>query len=954
MSELAATNDELQSRGEGRMLQVPPPQAMWFRTLLVVAVVLTYYLLDQLTFVFMDAWMLESLGLSSVFWTNFKAGLALFVWGFVGPVVSIGLPAIINPIDPIWRRIILVAAVMTGLIGGYLLAGQYLVFLQYFGSVDVGEIDPVFGNDIGFYLFRLPAVWSAWTALVIPLSLGLISSFFCSWLAGLDRATDEKGNKLVRAIDAATRPSVLISLAVIGILSAIGIWLARFDLLWNENDTAPFFNGADYVDVVGIFSYLNYYYLTAALVFISTILIVSILFSSRQAIGTQDQSTISARLPASARKLLYIVLSLAVADFAFATAVAVRDATLISPNEPVIQFPYIQRHIDGTLKGWDLENVETVALVPFGSDDPLPDAETLLESETLKNVPLWPGWVTYVERLLDPQHAERILLTQGDPTVYGPVLDVFRAQQKLRTYYDFMDIDTVRYTIDGEKRLLVSSVRELPLNDPQDWLSHWGQRTLVYTHGHGLVVASASDVSGEGEMNFITKDIPIKSDTPELSPENPAVYYGNGAGIVMAASNATGISELNFPTDEDREEVIYPTSVDAGVPVDSFVKRIVIGWRSGSPIDVWFSDLITGDTRIHYFRRPLDRIERIAPFLFLDSNITAIVDDGKIAWLVNGITTSDNYPYSWRWTLGDKSTEQHFEDRAVRLVNYARDSVKVVIDSYTGATTFYKFADEPVVNTWAGIYPDLFKSGAEMPENVRIHLQYPQELFHSQFDDIYILYHMRDPLAYFQLEDMWDDADEVLGPILSEGDAITFSIEPRHWMAETGDVFPASSDQVQYAQSMVFTNEQTINLRSIATVYQDGDDYGRKVMLQVPKGHFAYGPEQADAIIDQEPDISEQISWWNRTGSEVIRGHTSTLVIGREVLFVEPLFTRSKQNPVPQLKLVIVVFRGHAASGETLEEALRQAIEKVRRRQDGVSVVEVMEPVSRESSAAVQ
>ena len=176
------------------------------------------------------------------------------------------------------------------------------------------------------------------------------------------------------------------------------------------------------------------------------------------------------------------------------------------------------------------------------------------------------------------------------------------------------------------------------------------------------------------------------------------------------------------------------------------------------------------------------------------------------------------------------------------------------------------------------------------------------------------------------------------GPVIGEGEAITFSIEPRHWIAETGDLLPAAEEPIQFAQSMVFTNEHALNLRSIATVYQDGADYGRKVVLQVPKGHFTPGPEQADAVIDQEPDISEQISWWNRTGSEVIRGHTSTLILGREVIYVEPLFTRSKQNPVPQMQRVVVVFRGTAADGENLEQALTNAIEKARRRQEGLPV----------------
>jgi hypothetical protein len=202
------------------------------------------------------------------------------------------------------------------------------------------------------------------------------------------------------------------------------------------------------------------------------------------------------------------------------------------------------------------------------------------------------------------------------------------------------------------------------------------------------------------------------------------------------------------------------------------------------------------------------------------------------------------------------------------------------------------------------------------------------QLFHLQFDDVYILYQMKDPMTFFNMEDMWDDSDEVLGPMLDEGKAITFSIEPYHWIARTGSPLPrARGPRAQFAMSMVFTPESALNLRAIPTVYMDGEDYGRIVVLQVPKGHYSYGPEQADAAIDQTPEISRQFDWWNRQGMDVIRGHTTTLIIDREVLFVEPVFLRSKQNPVTQLKQVCVVFRGKAAMAPTLEEALRAAVE---------------------------
>ena len=256
------------------------------------------------------------------------------------------------------------------------------------------------------------------------------------------------------------------------------------------------------------------------------------------------------------------------------------------------------------------------------------------------------------------------------------------------------------------------------------------------------------------------------------------------------------------------------------------------------------------------------------------------------------------------------------------------------MDAYNGQVKFYTISKDPIVSVWAGIYPGLFVDGGKMPPAIRSQLTYPSQLFHIQFDDVFVFFTMKDPLTFFTLEDLWDDGDEVVGPILDSGEAITFSIEPYSWIVETGGLLPEAEPRVQYALSMVFTPEGVWNLRAIPIVYQDGKDYGRIVVLQVPKGHFVTGPEQADSMIDQSPEISRQLNWWNRLGSEVIRGHTTTLVVDNEVIYVEPIFLRSKQNPVTQLKRVAVVLRGEVAMGKTFAEALRLVVDKARAAQN--------------------
>lgn len=354
----------------------------------------------------------------------------------------------------------------------------------------------------------------------------------------------------------------------------------------------------------------------------------------------------------------------------------------------------------------------------------------------------------------------------------------------------------------------------------------------------------------------------------------------------------------------------------------------MLGWLSGQFFNITFSGLVSNETRAHYYRKPLARLKRAAPFLYFDSDPYAVAAGDNIVWMVNGMTATDQFPYSRREFLGDKSDERSPIPQPQRRANYVEDSVKATVDAYTGEVRFYRFSDGPIISAWARVYPELFRPKEEMPEKVREQVQYPVQLFHIQFDDVYVYYQMADAMTFFNREDLWDDADEVLGPMLDEGRAITFSIEPYYWIAETGTgVMPAAKNKAQFVQSQVFTPEAARILRAIPTVYQDGEDYGRLVVLQVPKGYYFQGPEQAESIIDQDPIICEYMTLWNRMGNEVIRGHMTSLVIGNEVIYVEPIFIRSKQNSVPQLQRVVVVFRERVAMGESVEEALRKAVD---------------------------
>ncbi|MGH9442515.1 MAG: UPF0182 family protein [Thermoanaerobaculia bacterium] len=897
-----------------------PPRAglLWSRGLTIASILVTLFTIDVITIIFADYWLFQSLGVAPVFWTNFRMGAELYVAAFVLYACAIAVPALTHDVGPLMRRALIKTAFLVASVAAYLAARNYTEFLLGGRGFTFDQTDPVFKLDIGFYAFNLPNLWIAWKYIAWAAFVFLCFSVACANAARARNPAALPASRLRARIAESASPTTRVAWAVLGVVIAFGVWLTRYNLLLKINtDAASIKRGAQYLDVVGFFSNLNYIWATAFVILAFTAAVFVLLRSMREG----DAPAARARL----RRAGKIALLLLAFDFAFKCVVVVRYWLFVKPNEPVIQLPYIARHVDATRFAYGLNDVKEVDFLPNRPGDPVPSAQQLLASPTLKNAPLWPGFVSYLERWIDRQHAQRILQTQGSAMVYGPTLELLQQQQKLRTYYNFINVDSVRYTVGGEKKMFVSAVRETPLYEPVPWLAYWGQRFMMFTHGWGLVIAPAAQITPEGGPQYVSWDIPTKVKYPELAVNEPRVYYGEGSAT-MAFSNVHGMKELDHPTDQDRAEIVLPEG-KTGVHIDSLWKRMVFGWRSGKFWELVFSDLIKPDTRVHYFRTPVDRLARVAPFLFYDSNPYAVVVDGRIVWIVNAMTTSDRYPYSLIEELGDKSDERSPFPRPTRWVNYIEDSVKATVDATTGEVKFYVIKDGPVIRAYEKIYPGLFTPGDKMPDGVRKQLTYPTQLLHIQFDDLYIYYHMKDPMYFFNMEDMWDDADEVLGPILDTGKAITFSIEPFACMLETGNgILPGADPKIQYAQAMVFTPEKALNLRGIPLVYQDPPDYGKLVVLQVPKGQYVIGPEQADAATDQDPYISQNFSWWNRRGTEVIRGHTTLLMVGKEVLYVEPIFLRSEQNPLPQLKKVVVNMRGKSFMTDSLEQSVQEAV----------------------------
>jgi uncharacterized membrane protein (UPF0182 family) len=498
-------------------------------------------------------------------------------------------------------------------------------------------------------------------------------------------------------------------------------------------------------------------------------------------------------------------------------------------------------------------------------------------------------------------------------------------------------VDGVRYTVNGQKKMFVSAVRELPslaFLGPKEWLRYWGSAALMFTHGYGLVMSPVNQVDELGNPLYVSSEIPPKVTDPAFEYE-PRIYFGEGAKDDYVLTNVRGLKEFDHATAQSREEIAMPGDLKAGIRVDSVLKRVMFAFETKDLTAFLFSGYIDHDqTRVHIRRTPMIRASSLAPFLFLDSNNYAFIADKKVKWMINGLTTTDMYPYAFRELLGDKAEERAVDEFPERMINYAEDAVKIVMDAYSGQITFYKMTDDPIVTTWARVYPDLFRPPSEMPAPVKAQLTYPLQWFHVQFDDIYKRYHQKDWIQFYNVEDLWDDADEVIGSVgrglkgFGITDQSTFSFEGHPMLIDPADL-PAGTGigtpgELQYTMVWPFTPEGNRNLRAYVIVFQDPENYGKLVSLQIPQGQFVPGPEQIESYIDNDRPVHQQVTMWIRHASEVIRGHMVVLPVKGDLMYVETIWVSSTQNELPQLKLFAVRYRGRITSGLTLEEAIRK------------------------------
>ena len=468
---------------------------------------------------------------------------------------------------------------------------------------------------------------------------------------------------------------------------------------------------------------------------------------------------------------------------------------------------------------------------------------------------------------------------------HQPLLDTFGQIQEIRTYYEFASVDNDRYVVDGEYRQTMLSSRELNSDSLPN--RSWVNERLQYTHGFGVALGPVNQVTQEGLPVLFIQDLPPRSET-DLAVDQPSIYFGELSNDYVLVN--TGTDEFHYPEGENNVSTRYDGT--GGVEIGSLFRRLLFSLRFRS-YEILVSGQLDADSRLIYHRNISDRVATIAPFLRYDADPYLVIADGRLYWMRDAYTVSDRYPYSTPVTRG---------------INYIRNSVKIVIDAYNGTTTFYLAEpDDPLGVTLGKIFPDLLKPLDEMPETLQQHIRYPEGIFSLQ-TAMYSTFHMTNPSVFYNREDEWEV------PVIDNE-----QMEPYYTIMRL-----PGEERAEFIQMLPFTPRGKNNLAAWMVARSDGENYGKMLVFQFPKQKVVFGPSQIVARINQDQEISPQITLWNQQGSEVIQGTLLVIPIEEALLYIRPLYLRASGGRIPELKRVVVAYQNQIVMEETLDQALNR------------------------------
>jgi hypothetical protein len=554
--------------------------------------------------------------------------------------------------------------------------------------------------------------------------------------------------------------------------------------------------------------------------------------------------------------------------FVFADAVpALFERFYVKPSELQLERPYLERNIALTREAY---NLGEIAVKPFPVEHNLTFQSLQRDSGTVENIRLW-DW--------------------------RPLLETYAQLQEIRTYYRFLDVDVDRYHLGDSYQQVMLSARELlPSLLPAN-AQTWVNQHLIFTHGNGVVMSPVTRKSPEGLPIFYLQDVPpVAAGGPRIT--EPRIYFGQSAAGYVIVKGST--PEFDYPKGNGNAYAYYDGA--AGVPIGGTAWRSLFAWYFGD-INMLLSSYLTSESRIMLHRDIKDRVETIAPFLQLDRDPYVVISEGRLYWIQDAYTTSAWFPYA--------KTEPDAGD-----INYIRNSVKIVIDAYNGTVTFYVTdAADPIIATYRRIFPSLFKPFAAMPPDLQKHIRYPEDLFYIQALQ-YRAYHMDLPEVFYNREDLWQFPREPVAPDETGAGGET-RMAPYYIMMR----LPGES-LTEFFLMLPMTPSRRENMIAWLAARCDLPEYGKLIVCEFPKEKLVYGPFQIEALINQNTEISQQISLWNQMGSRVIRGTLLVVPIANSILYVSPLYLRAQSGQVPELKRVIAAYGERVVMEETLPAAL--------------------------------
>lgn len=768
-------------------------------------------------------------------------------------------------VRPIERAAMVALPIAVGFLAGAAMSAQWEQFLLFLNRQEFGETDPQFGLDVGFYVFTLPVLQSvASFAMTMTIVCFVLAAFVNLLYGGISGG----GRAFVAARGAR------IQLAVIGVLGmlfyGVTLWLGRYALL---NQSGDLFYGATYTDVNAV--------LPARVILVGVAIVVAALFLV--IIWRPDW-----RIPLTGVGLM--VLASIVLGGIYP---AIVQRFQVEPNQQELESPFIQRNIDATTFAYGVDDVDVVQY----------DAATSVDADALRE---------------DAETTAQIRLL--DPNVVSPA---FQQLQQNRQYYNFPSVLNVdRYDLgNDELQDTVIALRELDLDGLSNENRGWVNDTTVYTHGFGVVAAYGNDTTIDGQPLFMEGGIPSSG---VLGEYEPRVYFGQTVPdySIVGAPAGTEPWELDYPDDDSPNGQVNTTySGDGGPSVGSAWQRIAYAIAFGEE-QILFSDRVTEESQILYHRDPLERVSMVAPYLELDSTTYPAVVDNRIVWVVDGYTTTTDYPYSTMLDVTGLFADASQSVTGTQL-NYVRNSVKATVDAYDGTVTLYAWDDEdPILQAWSEIFPTALHPVEEISSELMSHLRYPADLFTIQRYQL-ATYHVTDAASFYSGQDFWsvpaDPQDSTreqdsyyLTLQMPQQDEPTFSL--------TTNYIPGGN-----SDRNILTGYLAVNSETGSAEGEVDEDYGTLRLLELPRDSTIPGPGQVQNNFDSYSEAQETLNLLRAGSSEVISGNLLTLPVGGGLLYVQPVYVQSAEGTqVPRLRKVFVAFGEAVGFADTLGEALDQ------------------------------